>query len=229
MVTLDLKLSRLGHSVSLALNLCSTTQPSCSPHDPITVQTPLAALALSVLRRLANFSVWPLSHLATPALGRYVALLLWRSAVLFGISALHCSVIPMLGHFRVRPFYQLLTPVCPVHGSDASAYPALGLFILAASGTRSAARPIHYRSSARPLFRSANLFQCSDASPVQCTAFRCFGCSCARLPVLGLYSVGLLRRFVVPALDSSMIVGQNRRFLFISIHLLLMLFCSLLL
>jgi hypothetical protein len=77
MVTLDLKLSRLGHSVSLALNLCSTTQPSCSPHDPINVQTPLAALALSVLRRLVNFSVWPLLHLAAPSLGRYVALLLW--------------------------------------------------------------------------------------------------------------------------------------------------------
>ena len=117
MVTLDLKLSRLGHSVSPALNLKSATQPSCSPHNPIDVQTLLAALALSVLRRLANFSVWPLSHLAAPSLGRYVALLLWRSAVLFGISALHCSAFLALSHT----------------GSDASANKALGLSLSAAA------------------------------------------------------------------------------------------------
>ena len=158
--------------------------------------------------------------MAALALGRYVALLLWRSAVLFGISALHCSAFLALSHT----------------GSDASAIKALGLSLSAASGTRpaqrsaaSAARLIRYRSSARPLFCSANLFRSSDASLIQCTAFRCFGCSCARLSVLGLYSVGLLRRFVFPALDSSTVVGPIRRFLFISIHLLLMLFCSLLL
>ena len=139
-------------------------------------------------------------------------------------------------HFTARLFQHSVTPVCPVHGSDASANTALGLSLSAASGTRpaqisaaSAARLIRYRSSARPLFRSANLFRSSDASPIQCTAFRCFGCSCARLSVLGLYSVGLLRRFVFPALDSSTVVGSIRRFLFISIHLLWMLFCSLLL
>ena len=143
----------------------------------------------------------------------------------FGAWSFSCSVFLALSHTcvpspRLGRFGQYGPRLVPLGCLWYSACPKIGCFCRSAD-------PLPLQRPA--LFRSANLFRSSDASPVQCTAFRCFGCSCARLSVLGLYSVGLLRRFVFPALESSTVVCPIRRFLFISIHLLLMLFCSLLL